>query len=278
MWITLFFLILLPVNLFAWGPETHIKIAFDILNNTNFSLIKNYQAFFIAGNIFPDLFNLFKDISKFKKSLPTHSWETVSKLFNGSTSDSDRAFAYGYSAHLAADIVAHNHFVPQHTLLVNQTRFFSHFMLELATAANDKKFRYTLIEILEKADIYGAVFLRNFNIDTKYFRREIFLIKNGIRLQNIAKIPEIVTYLKKNRDESFIVKSSMYEEKSIEVAKKAIESGFSDLMKYDPSGKNSIIKAKQMRKELISSFGKKQLKKYHKNTIFTSKFDPNNIG
>lgn len=277
MWILLILIILIPVNLFAWGPETHIKIAFEIINTTNFSLIKNYQAFFLAGNIFPDLFNLFKDVSQFKKSLPTHSWTTVSKLFSNCTSDSDRAFAYGYSAHLAADIVAHNQFVPQQTLLVSKSRFLSHFMLELATSTNDKKFRYTLIEILEKADIYGSIFLKTFNIDTRYFKREIFLIKNGIRLQNAAKIPEIVSFFKKSSDSSFVVKSSTYEDKSIEIAKKAVESGFTDLMKYDPSGKKNISKAKVLREELISSFGKKRLKKHHKSCIYTIQYDPNKI-
>jgi len=277
MWIISVFFIFLPINLFAWGPETHIKIAFEILNTTNFSLIKSYQAFFLAGNIFPDLFNLFKDISRFKKSLPTHSWSTVSKLFAAATSDSERAFAYGYSAHLAADIVAHNQFVPQQTLLVSKSRFLSHFMLELATATNDKRFRYTLIELLEKANIYGNLFLKTFNIDEKFFKREIFLIKNGIRLQNFAKIPEIVNLIKKSNDSSFQLKSIIYEEKSIEMAKKTIESGFSDLIKYDPSGKHSITKAKNMRKELIASFGKKKLKKHHKENISLATFNPDKI-
>lgn len=277
MWIISVFFIFLPINLFAWGPETHIKIAFEILNTTNFSLIKSYQAFFLAGNIFPDLFNLFKDVSRFKKSLPTHSWSTVSKLFAAATSDSERAFAYGYSAHLAADIVAHNQFVPQQTLLVSKSRFLSHFMLELATATNDKRFRYTLIELLEKANIYGNLFLKTFNIDEKFFKREIFLIKNGIRLQNFAKIPEIVNLIKKSNDSSFQLKSIIYEEKSIEMAKKTIESGFSDLIKYDPSGKHSITKAKNMRKELIASFGKKKLKKHHKENISLATFNPDKI-
>lgn len=277
MWIISVFFIFLPINLFAWGPETHIKIAFEILNTTNFSLIKSYQAFFLAGNIFPDLFNLFKDVSRFKKSLPTHSWSTVSKLFAAATSDSEKAFAYGYSAHLAADIVAHNQFVPQQTLLVSKSRFLSHFMLELATATNDKRFRYTLIELLEKANIYGNLFLKTFNIDEKFFKREIFLIKNGIRLQNFAKIPEIVNLIKKSNDSSFQLKSIIYEEKSIEIAKKTIESGFSDLIKYDPSGKHSITKAKNMRKELIASFGKKKLKKHHKENISLATFNPDKI-
>ncbi|MGC8769130.1 zinc dependent phospholipase C family protein [Calditerrivibrio sp.] len=277
MWIISVFFIFLPINLFAWGPETHIKIAFEILNTTNFSLIKSYQAFFLAGNIFPDLFNLFKDISRFKKSLPTHSWNTVSRIFDAATLDSERAFAYGYSAHLAADIIAHNQFVPQQTLLVSKSRFLSHFMLELATATNDKRFRYTLIELLEKANIYGNIFLKTFNIDEKFFKKEIFLIKNGIRLQNFAKIPEIVNLIKTSNDSTFHIKSSIYEEKSIEMAKKTIDSGFSDLIKYDPSGKNSIAKARNMRKELIASFGKKKLKKHHKENISLTNFNPDKI-
>ncbi|MCX8084505.1 MAG: zinc dependent phospholipase C family protein [Calditerrivibrio sp.] len=267
-------LLLIPTNLLAWGPETHIKIALDILEHTNFSLIKIHQAFFITGNVFPDLFNFFKDISQFKKSLPTHSWSTVSKLFSNAKTDQDRAFIYGYSAHLAADIISHNQFVPQQTMLVSRSRFLSHFLLELASSSNDKKYRYALIEVLEKANVYGNVFLNTFNIDERYFKKELFLLKNAIKMQNLIKIPEIISYMKRKRDRSFLLKSSIYEEKSLELAKKAVESGFIDLMKYDPSGKQSIKQAKEMRKELLGSFTKKELKNHNKDHIFTSKFDP----
>lgn len=269
--------LVLPCEVYAWGPETHIKFALDILENTNFSLIKLHQAFFVTGSIFPDFFNLFKDISYFKKRLPTHSWQTVSLLFANASDDADRAFAYGYSSHLAADIIAHNQLVPQQMLYSNTSRLFSHFMVEMASISNEKKLKYTLLEVMEKADTRGDVFLRTFNIDRKYFKRELFLLKNAIKMQNILKLPEVAGYLKNRKNPSFNAKSSIYEEKSFEMAKKAVENGFTDLMKYDPSGKESITKAKKLRVNLLNNFRKQSLKKHDKENLFTQKFDPKKI-
>jgi len=63
----LLLIIFVPDFVFAWGFETHVNIGLKILENVNFSLIKDYPIHFLLGNIFPDFFNLFKDISTFKK-------------------------------------------------------------------------------------------------------------------------------------------------------------------------------------------------------------------
>lgn len=264
-------MLLTPVLSLAWGPETHIKIALNILETTNFSLLKNYPAFFITGNLFPDFFNLFKDISKFKKNLPTHSWNTVSLLFKKANSDADKAFAHGYASHLAADIIAHNHLVPEHTMLNNKSRFLSHFMVEMASASNDKKFKYILLEILEHADVRGELFLRSFNIEKLYFKRELFFLKNGIKMQSILKLSELATYLKNRKSPTFIAKCDLYEAKSTEMARKAVENGFAQLMKFDPSGKRNINKAKILRKKLLVNFSKKELKEHSKTIVISEK-------
>jgi len=50
-----------------------------------------------------------------------------------------------------------------------------------------------------------------------------------------------------------------------------------DLMKYDPSGKESITKAKKLRVSLLNNFRKQSLKKHDKENLFTQKFDPKKI-
>ncbi|MCA1927268.1 MAG: zinc dependent phospholipase C family protein [Calditerrivibrio sp.] len=252
-------------------------MALDILETTNFSLIRNQPAFFILGNIFPDFFNLFKDISIFKKNLPTHSWKTVSLLFENSKNDEERSFSYGYSAHLAADIIAHNKMIPQHTLLNNKSRLLSHFLVELASISNEKKIKYILMDALDYADSRGEVFLRTFNIEKKYFNRELFILKSAIKMQSVLKISEVASYIKNRKNPSFSIKCSIYEEKSLEMAKKSVENGFSELMKYDPSGKEAMKKAKEVRTKLLNNFSKKGLKKHDRENLFNNRFDPNRI-
>jgi len=59
--IILITIVFLPINLFAWGLETHLKIGSTILENVSFTLIKQYPTYFLLGNIFPDFFNTPKE-------------------------------------------------------------------------------------------------------------------------------------------------------------------------------------------------------------------------
>lgn len=101
---------LIPSAVFAWGPLTHIYLGNELLACAPLipagilALIKNHKQDFLYGNIMADTI-------LGKKYLPdekcSHSWEVGLKLFDQAKSWPERAFAYGYLSHLAADTVAH---------------------------------------------------------------------------------------------------------------------------------------------------------------------------
>jgi hypothetical protein len=144
--------ILIPSVALAWGPLTHTYLGNELLSLGSlipagiYKIIRRYRKDFIYGN-------LMADIIVGKKYLPDHSnshnWNFVFNLLKAAETKQQKAFAYGYMSHLAADTVAHNTYT-----------------------ANKKSVRHTLLEM--KADCI---------IDKKYWQ-EAMLIDPQIQLRN----------------------------------------------------------------------------------------------
>ena len=102
--------ILVPVDVFAWGPLTHMYLGNQLLACAPLipagilALIKKHKQDFLYGNIMADTILGKKYLPDDKSS---HSWDVGLKLFDQAKSWPERAFAYGYLSHLAADTVAH---------------------------------------------------------------------------------------------------------------------------------------------------------------------------
>lgn len=105
-----------PTPAYAWGPGTHLEIALTVLKHTAWvapavrQLMANYPAEFIYGNVSPDII-LGKKYAGPK--FHCHNWAIGKLILEEALNDGDRAAAWGYLTHLAADCVAHNYFVPQ---------------------------------------------------------------------------------------------------------------------------------------------------------------------
>ena len=102
-------------NVFAWGPAIHTVISCSILDSLgnilpNIAVIlKQFPLEYIYGNLAADFF-----IGKGNKRKEGHShnWEAGFSILGDSESEREAAYAYGFLSHLAADVVAHNYFVP----------------------------------------------------------------------------------------------------------------------------------------------------------------------
>lgn len=130
--------LLTPSDAWAWGPGTHIKLASDLMKNLALlpgglaALIAANRKFFQFGNVATDIV-LAKKMSRVKQVC--HRWETGFKLLEHAQSDPARAFCYGYLAHLAADTVAHNKFLPRQMAVSRCTVSFGHFYWEVRADA-----------------------------------------------------------------------------------------------------------------------------------------------
>ncbi|MFW5486911.1 MAG: zinc dependent phospholipase C family protein [Desulfovibrio sp.] len=110
-----FVFLALPEPALAWGPGMHMVTANFILDNLSLlapglaSLLTENREAFLYGSLSADIF-----IGKGSrpKRRHSHNWSTGLALLNCSEQPRLRAYALGYMAHLAADVAAHNYYVP----------------------------------------------------------------------------------------------------------------------------------------------------------------------
>lgn len=113
-------LVLVPSTAYAWGPITHIVHGTAILSKPDL-LVEGVRATLMAESSCYLYGCIGADIIQAKglaRSVATHchSWPVAWKLVDAARSERERAFAWGYMTHLAADVLSHNHFVPSSLL------------------------------------------------------------------------------------------------------------------------------------------------------------------
>ncbi len=100
----------------AWGPGVHTITALTALSNAGAflpavsGLITSFPFEYLYGCLSADFF-----IGKGRqnpKRVHLHNWRGGFKFLEQANCDRERAYALGFLSHLAADVVAHNFFVP----------------------------------------------------------------------------------------------------------------------------------------------------------------------
>lgn len=120
---------LTPHDAWAWSPGTHIFLGQTVLSNLAFlpgavaELLRAHPLDFLYGSIAADT-------SFAKKYVPvgrhSHAWHVGQEIFELAGSAPLRAFGLGYLAHLAADVVAHNFFVPRQLVVTSSSTALGH--------------------------------------------------------------------------------------------------------------------------------------------------------
>lgn len=113
----LFFLLTLETASLAWGPLTHVQIAFDALKQTNESIPSECMGAFLAGCTEPDIgagqgsAGLDNGVSKsyllYHDPVYIDAMIAVAKKKGGKEGDLLLARAKGFQAHILADSIAH---------------------------------------------------------------------------------------------------------------------------------------------------------------------------
>ncbi len=129
LWIALAWIVLQPDPLWAWGPGTHVALGEGVLASLYLlppvvrAIIESHPLHFLYGSIAAD-------ISFAKKYVPEgrhcHHWHVGEEILAAADSPRLTAVGHGYLAHLAADTVAHNLFVPRQLLITSTTQAVGH--------------------------------------------------------------------------------------------------------------------------------------------------------
>ena len=122
-------LFLVPQEAAAWGPGTHVALGEALLASLYLvppairTLLERYPIHFLYGSVAAD-------ISFAKKYVPEgrhcHNWHVGEEILGQADSEALQAVGFGYLAHLAADTVAHNLYVPRQLLLTSTSEALGH--------------------------------------------------------------------------------------------------------------------------------------------------------
>ena len=122
-------LMLTPAVAHAWTPGTHIFLgeavmrSLALLPSSISELLAAFPYDFLYGSIAADTSIAKKYAAAGRHS---HSWNVGFEIHNNAESEPLRAFGLGYLAHLAADSVAHNYFVPHQLTITSSTAALGH--------------------------------------------------------------------------------------------------------------------------------------------------------
>lgn len=150
------FFVVLALATPAWGPGHHLEFAErvwrrrkELLPRDVALLIDEERAAYDYGNIAADIIN-FKAFGGAYSHC--HRWVIVDEMRELSTSPRQHAFVAGYLSHLAADTIAHNHFVPYHLARYARTKGLGHLYWELNADRFVPETRWQRVTTLKNQD------------------------------------------------------------------------------------------------------------------------------
>jgi hypothetical protein len=122
-------LALTPSAAWAWTPGTHVYLGDAVLRSLHLlpegvaALVRTFPYEFLYGSIAADT-SIAKKYAAAGRHC--HSWPIGMEILERARDEPLRAFALGYLAHLAADVVAHNYFVPWQLAVTSSTTALGH--------------------------------------------------------------------------------------------------------------------------------------------------------
>lgn len=153
-------LILLCVTLLAallvraWGPGHHLEFAERVLRRRKELLPRDVAKLLDAEREAFEYGSIAADIINFKAYggaySHCHRWAIIDDMRELARTPREEAFILGYLAHLAADTIAHNHFVPYHLARFARTKGLGHLYWEMSADRFVPDSRWTVITRLKQ--------------------------------------------------------------------------------------------------------------------------------
>jgi hypothetical protein len=262
----LLLLVLFPAPAYAWTPGTHVFLGEAVLRSLDglpvaiAELLRAFPYDFLYGSIAADT-------SIAKKYAPAgrhcHAWNVGQEIYDRARDEPLRAFGLGYLAHLAADAVAHNFFVPRQLAVTSSTSALGHSYWESRFEShlgegNSRRAREVILldhsrsdELLDRV-LSPTIFSTSTNrrifrgmvyvTDTESWQRIFQVMKEKSRWD--LPDAEIGGYLARSYD--FIIDFLHRAEGS-------------EPYRLDPSGEERLRLAKQVRREVLREEGEERL-------------------
>ena len=246
--------LLVPSTAFAWGPATHIDLALAIISNAVVlapvvrTLITEYPDAFVYGSASPDIIQGKKFLSRHDHC---HSWKVGRRILEKAKTNKQKSAAYGYLSHLAADVIAHNYYIPFKIMRSYRSQLLDHTYWEMVfdneASENSWDWLSSLTADEEFDNLLGGE-LKRFIFSFKVNKAIFSTILDIQRLKSLRKSFEL-----------HVKKSSLKLEGRDHYWKLALESstnflknidGHQTIENTDPSGRQRLKEAKTLRNQL----------------------------
>lgn len=144
-----------PGEAFAWGMGVHLEIGSRLLthlkdfNPVLQTLLATYPNDFLYGCLSADI-TIGKKFTHYLRNC--HSWNMGRAVLASAKSDREKACAWGYMVHLAADCVAHSYFIPYKTVRTFNSTLHNHAYWEMRIEARIPQQVWTLAREVAAGD------------------------------------------------------------------------------------------------------------------------------
>lgn len=249
--------LLMPDQALAWGGGMHLQLGVSVLDNL--SRLSPELAALLAANPRDFLYGCISaDITLGKKFTHTmlncHRWRIGQKVLQSARTDSERACSYGYLCHLAADVVAHNYFVPYKIMRSFATVTMKHAYWEMRFETFVSK------EVWETAqDVCRTDQRANDALMQRVLTNTIFSFGTNKRIFNsimlLSRLEKWQKVMQTLSDNSRYVLAESDREEYLKLTEEAVY-GFlqhpqeSELLLADPTGERPLAMAEAVRKNL----------------------------
>lgn len=253
---TIGFIVLGAEPAFAWGPVTHVALGVQVLASVITpehplqAVLLSMPETFLYGSLAPDIVQGRRLQSRLRRH--SHNWSTGFRLLAAALEDEERAFALGYLAHLGADVVAHNFFLPARYIGRFDSAIASHILTEARfDAMLDASYRELLVKVME-ADFRRLDSALSRQIDSPLlpFRAQKRIFEGGMR--RIREWHRVISAIGMGRPHAA-------ERHDVEVFSAASCSAIAGLLdrgedaatcRYDPMGERAVRNAMRARRSL----------------------------
>jgi len=257
---------IVPSAAYAWTPGTHIFLgeavmrALSLLPPGTAALLQAFPYDFLYGSIAADT-------SVAKKYAPAgrhcHSWNVGLEIYDRARDEPLRAFALGYLAHLAADVVAHNYFVPRQLAVTSSTAALGHsywesrFETHLGERHSRRAREVILLDHNRSDDLLDRVLSPT--IFSTYTNRRIF--RGMVYVTDTESWQRIFHVMKENsRWDLPDGEVGLYVDRAYDfVMDFLVRVDASEAFTLDPSGERALRLAKRVRRAALKKGGETRL-------------------
>lgn len=254
----LIYLLISPGNAYAWGPATHLEFANHALYSIGLfvplvkKLLAKYPDHFLYGSVAADI-TIGKGLRGYLNNC--HNWYVASDIYHSKAKKHpQKAFMLGYLAHLAADTVAHNFFIPFKMIKSWRILLLNHVYWEMRM---DLTVPEKYLKVIEK--LKGDDFADDDKLLENHLKRTIFSFRTNKKIfNNLLLLNRVKNYRKMAR--AVTGKSTLRFSKGDirnykNLAARSVVNFLSSPKKFinsqpDPTGKLKILYAKETAKKL----------------------------